>query len=64
VKLINLIISFLGGVFRLCAVILLVEAMLIGVVMVAYFFHAAVTELTGQNQLARFMRWLDARNNR
>lgn len=63
-KLINLIISFLGGVFRLCAVVLLVETMLIGVVMVAYFFHAAVTELTGQNQIARFMRWLDARNNR
>jgi len=64
VKVFNLLISFLGGVFRLCAVILLVEAMLIGVVMVAYFFHAAVTELTGQNQLARFMRWLDDRNNR
>lgn len=63
-KLINLIISFLGGVFRLCAVVLLVETMLIGVVMVAYFFHAAVTELTGQNQIARFMRWIDARNNR
>ena len=63
-KLINLIISFLGGVFRLCAVILLVEAMLIGVVMVAYFFHAAVTELTGQNQLARFMRWIDDRSDR
>lgn len=63
-KLINLIISFLGGVFRLCAVILLVETMLIGVVMVAYFFHAAVTELTGQNQIARFMRWIDGRNNR
>lgn len=62
-KLINLIISFLGGVFRLCAVVLLVETMLIGVVMVAYFFHAAVTELTGQNQIARFMRWLDDRNH-
>lgn len=63
-KLFNLLISFLGGVFRLCAVILLVEAMLIGVVMVAYIIHVTVTELTGQNQLARFMRWLDDRNNR
>lgn len=63
-KVFNLLISFLGGVFRLCAVILLVETMLIGVVMVAYMIHVTVTELTGQNQIARFMRWIDARNNR